>query len=145
AFLTSAEGPLRTLLESIGLWDAAAARDFGHGRTPIEHARTNALTRVALVAHVNDASDRDLDILAESGASVAYCPRASAYFGAERHFGPHRYRDMLTRGINVALGTDSIVNLPPDAAHRGISIWDEMRFLHARDGTAPATLLGMAT
>ena len=64
---------------------------------------------------------------------------------SERHFGPHRYRHMLAAGINVCLGTDSIVNLPPDAFDRGLSILDEMRFLFARDRTDPRSLLRMAT
>jgi cytosine/adenosine deaminase-related metal-dependent hydrolase len=144
-FLTRAEGPLREMIESLGLWTADAERVLGKASSPIQHVRENALRRVSLVAHVNDASDDDLDLLAEAGVSVAYCPRASAYFGAERHFGPHRYREMLARGINVALGTDSIVNLPPEATQRGISIWDEMRFLHARDQTDPLVLLRMGT
>jgi cytosine/adenosine deaminase-related metal-dependent hydrolase len=99
-----------------------------------------------LVAHVNDCDDAAIRTLARTGTSVAYCPRASAYFGAERHFGPHRYRDMLGAGINVALGTDSIVNLPESAVGAaGMSILDEMRFLYRRDGTDPRVLLGMGT
>ncbi|MBY0261785.1 MAG: amidohydrolase family protein, partial [Phycisphaerales bacterium] len=112
----------------------------------------SAQGRLAVV-HVNDATDAAIGLLAKTGASVVYCPRASAYFAAESRFGPHRYRDMLAAGIPVALGTDSIVNLPASAAAtpaespqgRGISIFDEMRLLHARDGTDPFTLIQMAT
>ncbi len=143
--ITRAAGPLRRMLEEFGLWTESLEAVFGHQVTPVEHVRECALNRVPLYAHVNDASDQDLGLLKRSGATVAYCPRASAYFGAERHFGPHRYREMLARGIRVALGTDSIVNLPPEAAERGISILDEMRFLHRRDGTDSKTLLAMGT
>jgi cytosine/adenosine deaminase-related metal-dependent hydrolase len=143
--ITRAAGPLRRMLGEFGLWTDDLDRLFGHPITPVEHVRECALNRVPLYAHVNDASDQDIDLLTRAGASVAYCPRASAYFGAPRHFGPHRYRDMLAAGINVALGTDSIVNLPSDASTRGISILDEMRFLHQRDGTDAKTLLAMGT
>ena len=98
--------------------------------------------------HVNQCSDEDLAILAEARTKVVYCPRASAYFGADRHFGPHRYRDMLAAGIEVALGTDSIINLPSgilDEAGLGLSTLDEARFLHARDGADPDTLIKMIT
>lgn len=95
-----------------------------------------------LVAHVNDATDEAIGILAGSRATVVYCPHASEYFGAHRHFGPHRYRDMLAAGVRVALGTDSIVNLPDGD---GLSVLEEMRLLYRRDGTRPELLLGMAT
>jgi len=73
--------------------------------------------------------------MARHGWSVAYCPRASDYFG---HHG-HRYRAMIEAGVNVCLGTDSII------CHGTLSILDEMRHLHHRDHTDPATLLAMAT
>jgi len=46
---------------------------------------------------------------------------------------------MLEAGVNVCLGTDSIV------CHGTLSILDEMRHLHRRDGTDPELLLAMAT
>jgi cytosine/adenosine deaminase-related metal-dependent hydrolase len=105
-----------------------------------------------LLVHCNEVSDLELDILAGAQASIAYCPRSSEYFGAQRRFGPHRYAEMLKRGINVALGTDSIVNLPPgaDGAAPAISTLDEIRFLYVRDGDSgglvfPRALLAMAT
>ncbi|MCA9291150.1 MAG: amidohydrolase family protein, partial [Phycisphaerales bacterium] len=55
---------------------------------------------------------------------------------------PHAYRSMLAGGVNVALGTDSILCL--DTPDR-ISTLDEMRLLRRRDGTDPVTLLAMAT
>ncbi|HZW07832.1 MAG TPA: amidohydrolase family protein [Phycisphaerales bacterium] len=141
-FIARAAGPFRALLERLGLWDPQAAASVGRGRTPVAHLADYLLHGRQAVVHCNDVSDEDLEELAKSEAPVIYCPRSSAYFGAERDFGPHRYRDMLARGMTVALGTDSIVNL--DTPDR-ISTWDEMRFLHRRDGTDPVTLLDMAT
>lgn len=143
-FIAHATGPQRVLLEAVGAWDDCILADFGHGRTPIEHfARAiGSIHRTPPVslAHVHDLGP-DAATLAKLGASVIYCPRAGEYFGAASHFGPHRYREMLALGLNVALGTDSVINLPTAA----ISIWDEMRLLYRRDGTDAATLLRMAT
>lgn len=145
-FTAEGRGPFADLLRTLGLLDPTEVLPSG-GQTPIERLTVvmNVLgsnKSVLSAVHVNDASDSDLTDLENACWPVIYCPRASAYFAAERDFGPHRYRDMLARGITVALGTDSIVNL--DTPNR-ISVWDEMRLLHRRDGTDPVTLLAMAT
>lgn len=142
-FVANAAGPQRELLESLGLWTDAVAAEFGQGRSPVEQL-AGVLTRSGTIAvHVNQCSDADLERLAASSTPVVYCPRASAYFGAETHFGPHRYRDMMAAGLTVAIGTDSIVNLPGGTDR--LSPLDEIRFLHRRDATDPMTLVTMAT
>lgn len=148
--LTAGTGRLRALLESIGIWTPALADEFGHSSSPVSHMRDVLETcRETLSAvHLNDLSDSDIDAICASGTHAIYCPRASAYFGAEQHFGPHRYRDLIARGCTVALGTDSIINLPPAAAdplRGGISVLDEMRLLYRRDRCSPRTLLAMGT
>lgn len=152
-FIAGATGPQRALLEAVGVWDDALLRVVGLGRTPVEHlapilelARDRGVN--VLAAHVNDASDADLATLARHRVAVVYCPRASEYFRAADHFGPHRYRDMLAAGIRVVLGTDSIINLPACAADPDsgtLGPLDEMRRLHQRDGADAVTLLRMAT
>lgn len=150
-FLAHARGPQRELLEHLGLWTDAMLGQVGRGATPIEHLAATLAEAPFLLAHVNDMGPdpaRGLEILAASRASVAYCPRASEYFHATEHFGPHRYREMLGAGINVCLGTDSIVNLPrgvdsPEGS--GLSVLDEARRLFARDGGDARTLLRMMT
>ncbi len=157
-FIAGARGPQRELLEALGIWDDSILKDIGKGKSPAQHLESVLAAQPFTVAHVNDADDAAIDILARTNTRVVYCPRASAYFGAERHFGSHRYRDMLRAGVCVAIGTDSVVNLPPEAgrlptdaaiptlpAGRGMSILDEMRFLYARDGTPPLELMRMAT
>ncbi len=143
-FIAEGQGPLRHLLERLGVWNEAALSEVGRGRTPIEHLADVLGHAPFLLAHVNDCSDSDLATLVRCGATVAYCPRCSTYFGNDRQFGPHRYLDMLKAGINVALGTDSIVNLPRDQSDR-MSVLDEMRFLWNRDEPAPRLLLAMGT
>ena len=147
-FIAECAGPQLELIQKLGIWSDASAADFGKGLSPIEHLEPFIRQSGSSAVHVNQCSDEDLAILAEARTKVVYCPRASAYFGADRHFGPHRYRDMLAAGIEVALGTDSIINLPSgilDEAGLGLGTLDEARFLHARDGTDPDTLVRMIT
>ena len=137
-----ARGPIRSMLEGLGLWNATLDGMFGQGRSPVEHLA--GLLGGVLVVHANDLRDEDIDRLAREGARVVYCPRASDYFDAPSAFGPHRYRDLLNAGVPVALGTDSVVNLPSsDVQTRGICVLDEARHLHDRDGAAPGLLLEM--
>ncbi|MGV6814588.1 MAG: amidohydrolase family protein [Phycisphaerales bacterium] len=141
-FIAKGTGPQRTFLERFGVWQDSILDHIAKDNHPVEHLAGVLKQSPHLVAHVNDATDAAIGILAASNTSVAYCPRGSAYFGAHQHFGPHRYQGMLDAGVNVCLGTDSIVNL--DTPNR-ISILDEMRFLHQRDGTDPKRLLHMGT
>lgn len=143
-FVARGTGPFRAFLEGMGFWDDSILKEVGHGRSPIEHLVPALRSAPWLVAHANDCDDLGLHLLAETGTSIAYCPRSSSYFRNHESFGPHRYRDMLRAGINVCLGTDSIVNLPPSESDR-ISTLDEMRFLFRRDAVDPALLLKMTT
>lgn len=158
AFIADGHGPLRDLLERIGVWGPAVQAEIGHGRTPIRHIEPGirrllgAGAGPVVLVHCNQCSDDDLEALGRLSAeypariAVAYCPRASAYFGAPEHFGAHRYREMLTLGVPVVLGTDSIVNCPTDGPDAGrLSTMDEARLLHQRDGVPSTTLLRMCT
>lgn len=147
AFVAGAAGPFRAFLERIGKWDDAFAPAYQRDLSPVQWMRPYFEQARWLVAHCNYVDDADIVLLADAGVSVAYCPVASEYFG---HAG-HRYRAMLDAGVNVCLGTDSIVCQPPgvkppgDAASQPLSILAQMRRLHRRDGTDPALLLRMAT
>jgi cytosine/adenosine deaminase-related metal-dependent hydrolase len=143
-FIAKGTGPQRRFLEELGLWSDDMLRDIGQGRSPVAHA-SRALSGFrglpSIFVHVNDCSDNDQRLLAGAKHAVAYCPHASEYFGAPAVFGPHRYQEMLDQEINVALGTDSVINQP-----RGeLSILAEMGLLHRRDGADVAKLLKMGT
>ncbi|QOI99511.1 MAG: amidohydrolase family protein [Phycisphaeraceae bacterium] len=128
-FVASGTGPHRELLERLGVWEASLARDLGSGRTPIDHLLgEGSPVRGArpMVVHCNDVTDGDIAVLAESGATVAYCPRSSAFFDADRTLGPHRWRELRARGVPVIFGTDSMLNL--DTPDR-ISPIDDLRLL----------------
>lgn len=141
-FIEHGTGDQRAMLERFGVWDKSVLDHVGKGKSPIEHLIDVLATQNFLAAHVNDADDRGIEVLQSTGTHVAYCPRASAYFGAADHFGPHRYRDMLDAGVNVCLGTDSIVNL--DTPDR-ISVLDDMRHLYQSGDRDTQSLLAMGT
>ena len=89
-----------------------------------------------LLAHVNYINDEELHALAQTNHSVAYCPRSHRFFNHPEH----PFRRMLTNGINVCLGTDSL------ASNSSLSILDEMRFLYRNfPDLPPPTILKMAT
>jgi cytosine/adenosine deaminase-related metal-dependent hydrolase len=143
-FLADGSGPFRDLLESFGLWDGTFSAGARH---PIdwmaERLRAASVgpagrqTRV-LCAHLNDIDDQALALLETLPIDVAYCPRASEFFG---HAG-HRYRAMRAAGVNVCLGTDSALNL--DTPDR-ISTVDDLRLLMRRDQLPLSDALEMAT
>ena len=83
-----------------------------HGTTPVQWAAAQGLLKSdTILAHcilldehpqIRWHTARDLDLIAEAGASVAHCPQPFARYGlAMDHVG--RYR---SRGVNVGLGTD---------------------------------------
>ena len=116
------------------MWDGS----FSPPRcSAVEYAhRLGLLEAGALLVHVNYASDDDLDLIARHGGHVAFCPRSHHFFGHR----PHRFRDMLRRGINVCVGTDSL------ASSDSLSVLDELRFLREQDQSLPAhELLSMGT
>ncbi len=156
-------GPFRELLERLGGWGERAEELFGSEATPVGFAAP-CLRRVPTVlGHVNDASDADIEVLAElsagwravaeengSGAvgGVAFCARGHRYFRHHEDIGPHRFGEMLEAGVNVCLGTDSVINLPEEESGE-ITPLDDARLLasagspHGR--VACSTLLEMIT
>jgi cytosine/adenosine deaminase-related metal-dependent hydrolase len=106
-FLADHTGRFRDLWEFLGAWDESVPR-FAGG--PVRFAQAVGLLdyRRTLLAHLNYCDDAELDLLSNGKASVVYCPRTHAYFGHP----PHRWRKMLARGINVAIGTDSCASSP---------------------------------
>lgn len=132
-WLAAGTGPVEALLKKYNL-PTAAAPPWGHAATML--TETGLLSASPLLAHVNHADDALLDRLAESTASVVWCPRSHEFFG---HVG-HRWLDMIARGINVCVGTDSL------ASNATLSILDELRFVHRHwPDCPPETVLAMGT
>jgi formimidoylglutamate deiminase len=81
-----------------------------HGCSPIELLdRTGFLSERTTVVHAIHVSDRDVGLLAESGAIVATCPTTEGNLG-DGHFPALRYRDA---GVRMAIGSDSNVVVDP--------------------------------
>lgn len=132
--LSQGTGTFRRLLESFGIWrDDVLAR----GSRPLDYLRVLARAPRSLVVHGNYLAEDEIEFLAgQPQVTVVYCPRTHAYFGHS----PHPWREMLRRGIPVALGTDSRASNPD------LSLWGEVMFLRRKvTDFPPDKLLEMAT
>ena len=133
-FLSSGTGAFVDYLEAFGIsttgWHPPQA-------TPMQYMKTlGVLDKKSLLAHCNYLTDADVTILAESGASVVFCPRSHHYF----YHTDHPVLQLVERGINVAIGTDSL------ASNWSLSLLDELRFLaRSQPYIRPETLFDMVT
>lgn len=85
-----------------------------HGQTPVQYMKSlGLLSPLTMIAHCIYVSDHphtlapwgnDLQLLAESGASVVHCPTVFIRRGAALH----SYGRYSRAGINIALGTDTV-------------------------------------
>ncbi len=126
-------GAIVDFAKSIGVW----SDDIGHSYVHPVDAICEIASRPFLAAHCQYLEGHHFDLLRTVGVSVVYCPRASTFFG---HAG-HPWKALMEHGVNVALGTDSILCL--DTPNR-LTVLDDMRFLFNQGGDA-TMLLKMAT
>ncbi len=106
-------------------------------KSPVIHLMNlGLLDPLTLLVHVLNVNDRDLKIIAESGAKVCVCPRSNMGL----HGTLPELEKMFNHGIRPALGTDSL------ASSESLSIFDEMKFIseNYRD-MEPCQILAMAT
>lgn len=135
-FLTEGVGPFAHLLKKYGIlypdWQPP-------GLTPILFLEKIGLLKLknrAILIHCNYLSDKEISVIEASGASVVFCPRSHRFFNHHNH----PFQRLIEKGINVALGTDSL------ASNTSLSILDEMRFLYNNFPQIPPSLiLAMAT
>jgi cytosine/adenosine deaminase-related metal-dependent hydrolase len=127
-------GPLADLLKDRGAWD-----DSFHapGLSPVEYLdRLGVLTPHTLAVHCVHLDHQDLSKLQARGVTVVTCPRSNAALGVGRAPIPK----ILTSGIPVALGTDSLASAPD------LDMFNEMAALRAEHpALSPAAVLRMAT
>lgn len=77
------------------------------GTTPVRWLESEGLLPDGLIlVHGNTLDAEDMDILARRGATVVHCPSSHAFFGHPRF----PYEELRARGVNVALGTDSLAS-----------------------------------
>lgn len=120
-------GPFVEFLQNLGVWDETGLIES------VERLLTLYARQKPLLIHGNYLTPA---MPIPPGVSVIYCPRTHAAFGQP----PHPFRELLARGICVALGTDSLASNPD------LDILTEARFLHQRyPDVPPAALLRMAT
>ncbi len=86
--------------------EAQAEIDMLHTRTGLRHVEwlhaLDALGPDVHLVHSVWVNDAELDLIAESGAPVVHCPVSNMYLAS----GVAPVRNMLDRGISVALATD---------------------------------------
>jgi cytosine/adenosine deaminase-related metal-dependent hydrolase len=122
------QGPFVPFLSELGVWDAQ-----GLAKGIDEVLQFQTLAAHMLFVHGNYLDPR---VALPQGISLVYCPRTHAAFGHP----PHPYRELLARGVRIALGTDSLASNPD------LDVLAEARFLHQRNPDVPgATLLRMTT
>ena len=89
-----------------------------HGVTPVHYLRQLGVLGPRLVGvHCVWLDGGEVELLAERGARVAYCPSSNMILGD----GVTRLREMRALGVPVALGTDG------GCTNNRLSIFEEMR------------------
>jgi 5-methylthioadenosine/S-adenosylhomocysteine deaminase len=74
-----------------------------YGKTPIELLQSyGLLDNSTVLAHCVKLQDHEIDLLSDSGTSVAHCPESNLKIGS----GIARVADMIEAGVNVCIGTD---------------------------------------
>jgi cytosine/adenosine deaminase-related metal-dependent hydrolase len=109
------------------------------GISTIEYlARHGILETQPLLAHCIKVDDSDLEVIKQSGAGIAHCPKSNAKLG----HGRAPFASFVSHGINVGLGCDSV------ASNNKCDILEEARFatLLARvdRGSSPRVSKGSA-
>ncbi len=105
-----------------------------HGMTPVEYLKSlGLLDRRILLAHCVYLTDGDFDLLAAPNIAVVTNPASNAKLAN----GIAPVREMLRRGVNVCLGTDSA------ASNNALNMFAEMRLLsmEQKAGTKDALAL----
>jgi aminodeoxyfutalosine deaminase len=113
--LAESEAETLFLAEGKGEWGAFLADRVGDvpfappRKTPVRYMSELGLLHDRLVAaHCVRADAADQALLARAGVSVAVCPRSNSALGV----GVPPVPDMLTAGVRMCLGTDSLASAP---------------------------------
>lgn len=133
-FLTEGTGLFADFLRKLRL----LSKDWiPPGKTPINFLNsTGILNSKPVLIHCNYLTNDEISIISESGCSVIYCPRSHKFFEHK----DHPLQKLLNKGINVAIGTDSL------ASNYSLSILDEMRTIRSTfHQVEPQTIIDMAT
>jgi len=133
-FLRTGRGPIRALLETIGVWTDAWRVPKSD---PVSYlAEVGYLVPGALVVHAVHLTDDGLEKIRRAKAVLVTCPRSNLWVGA----GAPRLPHFFASGAPVAIGTDSLASAPT------LNMFDELAEMRrlAPELAAP-TLLDSAT
>ena len=126
-------GPAFEFLKSIG-----RAMDDCGGETPLSFLiRQQKIDERWIIAHLNELTDGDFDLLARAAKfHIAHCPRSHTFLG----HAPFAFKKLRVLGFNICLGTDSL------ASNSSLSLFSEMReFQRKESGASSREILEMAT
>jgi cytosine/adenosine deaminase-related metal-dependent hydrolase len=133
--LRTGSGPFVALLKELDAWDANV---IPFGTRVLDYLQMLAEAHRALVIHGNYLDDEEIEFLAQrrENMSVVYCPRTHAYFQHDAY----PLAKMLSAGINMTLGTDSLASNPD------LSILKELQFAASKHPlVSPVMILKMIT
>ena len=115
-FLTSGAGHFATLLNDFKMLNKWKYP----GLSPINYLNNiGILNNECILIHCNYLTEDEIGIIEKSKSNVVFCPRSHQFF----HHKEHPFSSLKDRGINIALGTDSL------ASNDTLSILDEMKFI----------------
>lgn len=129
-FLRSGLGPLRRMLERIGVWDVTWEPPM---TGPVDYLSSlGYLRRGTIAVHGVHLTDRELEQLRGLRAVLVTCPRSNLWVGA----GVPRVSRFYASGVRVAIGTDSLASVST------LNLFDELAELRriAPDVAAGALL-----
>jgi cytosine/adenosine deaminase-related metal-dependent hydrolase len=105
-FIDRGDGPWRTFLEEMGVWDPEWRPA---GQSPAQYLTDHQfLSDRTVVVHGVQMSAADLRLLADAGATLVTCPRSNQRTGAGRP----PIAAFYASGVRVAVGTDSLASTP---------------------------------
>ena len=110
-------------------------------------ARLNSLgilDKRCMLVHMAQLDDNDLDILEKTHASVIHCPSSSNtyMYGAIRN---GRWPEMLKRGINIGIGSDSNMNVAEIPANLYTTMAEHEEYLRTVDTITQQQAMEMGT
>lgn len=132
--LATGRGPMAELLRERGAWDDSFKAP---GQSPVEYLdRLGMLHARTLAVHCVHLDHQDVSKLQARGVTVVTCPRSNQMLGV----GKAPVQRLLTSGVPVALGTDSL------ASNTDLSVFVELAALRdEHPELPPAAALRIAT
>lgn len=125
-------GPLSEFLRSIG----RSMDDCGRATPFASFSRSQTLNNRWIIAHLNELTEEDFDLLARSEKfHIVHCPRSHTFFG----HAPFEFGRLRALGFNICLGTDSL------ASNSSLSLFSEMREMVNKQPVSPREALEMVT